>query len=64
MLLEANPDLSPDQIEELLLRTADPISGCGLHQAGAGYISVLHAVHMAQAIAGNRSQFLAEPQEG
>jgi subtilisin family serine protease len=60
LLLQANPDLSPDQIELILTKTAHPMAvpGYGYHAIGAGYVDVLDAVDLASKTTGTRAGFL------
>lgn len=44
LMLEANPDLTPDQVKAVLESTATPMPGFQRHEVGAGYLNALEAV--------------------
>jgi len=44
LLLQARPELTPDQVKSLLTRTADPINGLGTNRQGAGRLDVAEAL--------------------
>jgi serine protease AprX len=50
LMKEANPSLSPDQALNLMVETADPMSGYQLHEVGAGYVNAYEAVQAASSI--------------
>ncbi|WP_078381949.1 S8 family serine peptidase [Sutcliffiella halmapala] len=46
LLLQVNPDLSPSQIKQILMNTADPLSGeYSVYEVGAGVVDPYEAVH-------------------
>ena len=59
LMLEANPDLSPAEVKDILSRTATPMPKYFYHEAGAGmlntYAAVLEAAFPDRAMGGFRS---------
>jgi serine protease AprX len=47
LMLEANPNLEPDQVLQLLESTADPMAGYKVHEVGAGYVNAYEVVRAA-----------------
>ncbi len=58
LLTAANPDLSPDQIMDILIATADTMSE-EVHRVGAGFINAEKAHALATSTVGQRGDFLA-----
>ena len=44
LMLEANPELTPDEVKEILAATATPLPGCAPIDCGAGLVNALAAV--------------------
>lgn len=49
LMLEANPDLTPDEVRQILIDTASPMPGCPAIDCGAGHLNALAAVRAALA---------------
>ncbi|HEU5140789.1 MAG TPA: S8 family serine peptidase [Bacillales bacterium] len=47
LMLEANPDLTPDEVLNILQNTADPMAGYDTYEVGAGYVNAYEAVQAA-----------------
>lgn len=58
LLLSENPQLSPDQLIDLLTTTTTPMPGYGLHEAGTGYLNALAAYEASLGVNGNLNAFL------
>ncbi len=58
LIQAANPDLSPDQVMDILVATVKPMAD-PLHRVGAGYMDVRAAYNLAIQTLGNREAFLA-----
>ena len=63
LLFSGNPDLSPDQVMELLIDNADPMPGYLFHEAGYGYMDVLAAFEESLTVTGNLPEFLTGEQQ-
>jgi len=50
LIVAANPDLKPDQVKEILMKSADKMPGTGPNDEGAGVINPDKAVKMALAM--------------
>lgn len=59
LLFSANPQLSPDQVIDLLTLTTKPMPGYALHEAGNGYLDALAAYQASRNVTGNLPAFLA-----
>lgn len=53
LMLSVNPLLSPDQVKNILISTADPMPGYGDFEVGAGYLNAQKAVSTAASTKGN-----------
>ena len=58
LLFSSNPQLSPDQVIDLLMSTATFMPGYALHEAGFGYMDVLAAYEAGRDLTGNLTEFL------
>ena len=47
LLLESNPELTPQQVKVALQSSASPVDGAGLVEAGAGSVNVISALYTA-----------------
>jgi serine protease AprX len=55
LLLQAYPNLTPDQVKALLMSTATPVAGSAV-LAGAGQIDIAAALHAARQLGGKTSK--------
>jgi serine protease AprX len=53
LLLEANPNLSPDEVKSIIEVTASPMGKRQLFEVGAGYVNVYEALKLAFALRGD-----------
>ena len=58
LLISHNPNLSPDQVMDLLTSNATPMPGYALHEAGYGYMDILAAYEDSLDETGNLQAFL------
>ncbi|UAL46432.1 S8 family serine peptidase [Sutcliffiella horikoshii] len=46
LLLQANPDFTPEQVKQVLMNTADPLNGeYSVYEVGAGVVNPYEAIH-------------------
>ncbi|MDX1619589.1 MAG: S8 family serine peptidase [Nitriliruptorales bacterium] len=66
LMLEANPDLTPAQVRQILIATATPMPSCPVIDCGAGYVNALGAVKGALAAAATppTARLVATPTSG
>ncbi|MBI2078599.1 MAG: S8 family serine peptidase [Euryarchaeota archaeon] len=57
LLLTTNPELSPDNVMDILVATSTDIKA-DVWEGGAGYLNVLSAYQLAKKVSGDREQFL------
>ncbi|MCS6955805.1 MAG: S8 family peptidase [Candidatus Calescibacterium sp.] len=48
LILQANPNLSPQQVKQIIMETATPVKGASHHSVGAGLINPVEAVKKAK----------------
>lgn len=64
LLFSSNPQLSPDQVIDLLVENVTPhVADYELYEAGHGYLNVLAAYEASRNVTGNLAAFLAGDQD-
>lgn len=58
LLLSANPDLSPDDLMDVLTATTTPVPSSPVWRSGAGYVNAIAAYRLAVETEGSRDAFL------
>jgi len=61
-MLQANPNLTPDEVKEILVKTATSMP-YRRHEAGTGYLNVYKAVTRASSTASTMNQLAPEGSE-
>lgn len=56
LILSKNPSLTPDQVKQLLMASATPVSGNGKNDVGAGYVDAARAIASSNADNGTWKQ--------
>jgi serine protease AprX len=59
ILLGKRPDLSPDDVMDILTATATPMPDTEIWDSGAGYVNALKAYQLALKATGHRAEFMA-----
>ncbi|HEX9816287.1 MAG TPA: S8 family serine peptidase, partial [Candidatus Thermoplasmatota archaeon] len=58
LLIQANPDLSPDEVMDILVSTSTPVTGYEVWESGQGYVHALNAYRTAVQAPGTLDSFL------
>ncbi len=59
LLIEGNPDLSPDEVMDIIVSTSTPVTGYDVWESGKGYVHALNAYRTALKAPGSMDSFLA-----
>jgi serine protease AprX len=58
LLLSSNPQLSPDQVYDILVASTTTLPGAKVWEVGAGYLNLFEAHKTAKGVEGNLAEFL------
>jgi serine protease AprX len=58
LILEGNPDLSPDEVMDIIVSTSTPVTGYEVWESGRGYVHALNSYKTAVKAVGRLDEFL------